>query len=71
MPQGLADSHPEGDNFEKALSQKDNQRHLCSISTILDASWHSDFAKLYPTGLVQLEVQFGKVRIYVQRFLWL
>ena len=67
MPQGLA-SNAKGVSFEKVPYQKDNQRHLCSTSTTLDASWHSDFARLYPLGLIQLEVQFGKVESMFKDF---
>lgn len=41
--------------------EKRNKRDLCLTSTTLDASWHSDFAKSFPSGLVQVEAQFGKV----------
>ena len=60
VPQGLANNDV-GGRFEKVTPQKDNKRHLCSTSTTLDASWHSDFARSYASGLVQLEVQLGKV----------
>lgn len=69
------DSMPHGcpenlflDNFETLITQKNNNRHLCSTSTTLDASWHSDFAKSYSSGLVQLEVQFGKVESMFKDF---
>ena len=46
----------------------DNKRYLCSTLTTLDASWHSDFARSYSLGLVQLEVQFGKVEAMFKDF---
>ena len=48
------------DDIDKAITQKDNKRYLCSTSTTLNASWHSDFAKLCPLGLVQIEAQLAR-----------
>ena len=45
----------------KSTVAKSNNRSICLTSTTLDASWHSDFAKAYASGLVQIEAQFGKV----------
>ena len=70
IPQGLTGiirNNPI-DRFDKVISQKGNKRYLCSTSTTLDASWHSDFAQLYPFGLVQLEVQFGKIESMFKDF---
>ena len=58
MPQGLLKDEP-NESIDRVIPQKDNKRYLCSTSTTLDASWHSDFARSYFSGLVQLEVQFG------------
>ena len=58
--------------LEKSVSraelEKRNNRSLCLTSSTLDASWHSDFAKAYPAGLVQVEVQFGKVEAMFKDF---
>jgi hypothetical protein len=35
---------------------------------LLDASWHSDFAKVIPSGLIQIEAQFGKVEAMFKDF---
>jgi hypothetical protein len=67
MPQGLLKDEPNG-SIDRVIPQKDNKRYLCSTSTTLDASWHSDYAQLYPLGLVQLEVQFGKVESMFKDF---
>ncbi|MFZ2539497.1 MAG: hypothetical protein WAX04_11435, partial [Oscillospiraceae bacterium] len=37
-------------------------------SSTLKADWHSDFAKEYEPGIVQLEVQFGKVESMFKNF---
>ncbi len=47
---------------------KNNNRSLCITSTTLDASWHSDFAKLFGDKLVQVEAQFGKVESMFKDF---
>ena len=61
IPQGLANIPQDdlGANTKKIMPQKENKRYLCSTSTTLEATWHSDFARSYSSGLVQLEVQFG------------
>ena len=48
--------------------KKMNNRKLCLTSSTLNAGWHSDFAKSYDSGLVQLEVQFGKVEAMFKDF---
>lgn len=48
-------------NGAEAQVGQHNNRKLCLTSSTLDASWHSDFAKCFPCGLVQIEAQFGKV----------
>lgn len=45
-----------------------NIRSNCITSSTLQADWHSDFAKSYDSGLVQLEVQFGKVEAMFKDF---
>lgn len=45
-----------------------NNRSLCLTSSTLQANWHSDFAKDYLGGLVQVEVQFGKVESMFKDF---
>jgi hypothetical protein len=57
---GLTTSRP---SIEKA-----NKRPLCITSSTLDASWHSDFAKLFGDKLVQIEAQFGKVESMFKDF---
>ena len=52
----------------KATLSRNNDRSLCVTSTTLDASWHSDFAKLFTSGLVQIEAQFGKVESMFKDF---
>ena len=53
------------DAFE---SKPHNIRNLCLTSTTLGAGWHADFAKQVGSGLVQLEVQFGKVESMFKDF---
>jgi hypothetical protein len=45
-----------------------NDRSLCLTSSTLDAFWHSDFAKPFSSGLVQIEAQFGKVESMFKDF---
>ncbi|MEQ8235166.1 MAG: hypothetical protein ABRQ23_00130 [Syntrophomonadaceae bacterium] len=45
-----------------------NNRYLCLTSSTLQANWHSDFAKEFSGGLVQVEVQFGKVESMFKDF---
>jgi len=45
-----------------------NERSLCITSSTLQANWHSDFAKEYDSGIVQVEVQFGKVKSMFKDF---
>ena len=52
----------------KSAVARSNNRSICLTSTTLDASWHSDFAKTYPSGLVQIEAQFGKVESMFKDF---
>ncbi len=54
----------------KALSEikKSNNRVLCMTSTTINATWRSDFAKLFTRGLVQAEAQFGKVESMFKDF---
>jgi hypothetical protein len=55
-------------DIPKSLAKKNNKRSLCVTSTTLDASWHSDFAKLFDSNLVQIEAQFGKVESMFKDF---
>ena len=48
--------------------KKSNNRDLCKTSTTINATWHSDFAKAYEKGLVQVEAQFGKVESMFKDF---
>lgn len=48
--------------------KKTNDRSLCTTSFTIEAKWHSDFAKVYGTKLVQIEVQFGKVESMFKDF---
>jgi hypothetical protein len=48
--------------------KKVNDRELCKTSTTINAAWHSDFAKSYARGLVQVEAQFGKVESMFKDF---
>lgn len=57
------DSLPSG-----AVTPASNNRSLCLTSSTLQANWHSDFAKQYDLGLVQVEVQFGKVESMFKDF---
>ena len=70
-PSGVSSAPP--DQFgpidiSKSAVNKTNNRSLCLTSTTLDASWHSDFAKLLSYGLVQIEAQFGKVESMFKDF---
>lgn len=53
--------------FRKDILQR-NDRSLCRTATTIEASWHSDFAKRYPSGVVQIEAQFGKVESMFKDF---
>jgi hypothetical protein len=55
-------------DHSKAIVAKSNKRTLCITSTTLEASWHSDFAKLFGSNLVQIEAQFGKVESMFKDF---
>lgn len=55
-------------DLAKPTVVKGNNRSICLTSTTLDASWHSDFAKLFVSGLVQVEAQFGKVESMFKDF---
>ncbi len=52
----------------KSIVSKNNNRSLCVTSTTLDASWHSDFAKMFGSNLIQIEAQFGKVESMFKDF---
>ena len=52
----------------KSTVAKSNNRSICLTSITVDASWHSDFAKAYTSGLVQIEAQFGKVESMFKDF---
>jgi len=67
MPQGLL-KDKSNERIDMVMPQTGNMRYLCSTSSTLDAAWHSDFARSYPSGLVQLEVQFGKVESMFKDF---
>lgn len=64
---GISDSAPAELKIGAQTAQKNN-RDLCLTSTTSEASWHSDFAKSFPTGLVQIEAQFGKVEAMFKDF---
>ena len=49
------------------ISQR-NIRDLCQTSTTLETRWHSDFAKSFESGIVQIEAQFGKVEAMFKDF---
>jgi len=63
---------PPGDlglpDMQRDVIEKRNDRSLCLTATTLEASWHCDFAKRFPAGLVQVEVQFGKVESMFKDF---
>ncbi len=46
----------------------ENNRNLCLTSTTLDTRWHSDFAKVFDSRLIQIEGQFGKVEAMFKDF---
>ena len=54
--------------FRRDGIEERNDRSLCLTATTLGASWHCDFAKRFPAGLVQVEVQFGKVESMFKDF---
>jgi hypothetical protein len=55
-------------NLTRSMLSRNNKRSLCVTSTTLDASWHSDFAKVFCSHLVQIEAQFGKVESMFKDF---
>ena len=68
--QGTGASPPNEINTNASLTEikSRNDRKLCLTSTTLDTRWHSDFAKLFGTKLVQIEAQFGKVEAMFKDF---
>lgn len=58
-----------GHNDQWSQVSLHNNRELCRTTCNLEANWHCDFAKDFAGKLVQVEAQFGKSRIYVQRLL--
>ncbi len=70
-PNGLSEVPPPELNLarlsKKELSRRNN-REFCSTSSTLGARWHSDFARQYQSGLVQIEVQFGTVEAMFKDF---
>ncbi len=67
----ISDSPPneiDAADFSKSSIAQNNKRSLCVTSTTLEASWHSDFAKLFASNLVQIEAQFGKVESMFKDF---
>jgi hypothetical protein len=52
----------------KSIARKNNKRSLCMTSTTLNALWHSDFAKLFDSSLIQIEAQFGRVESMFKDF---
>lgn len=68
---GISDAPPDDLPMKSSSapsSRNRTQRHLCLTSTTLDASWHSDFAKIFDSKLVQIEAQFGKVESMFKDF---
>jgi len=55
-------------NFNRTSAIKNRKRDLCLSSTTIDASWHTDFGKSTPSGLVQIQAQFGKVELMFKDF---
>lgn len=55
-------------NFSKTSAISDRNRNLCLSATTIDASWHTDFGKVTPAGLVQIQAQFGKVELMFKDF---
>lgn len=57
-------------SIDKSLSEikKNNIRDLCLTSTTLDTRWHSDYAKIFGSKLIQIEAQFGKVEAMFKDF---
>jgi hypothetical protein len=55
-------------DFNKALAIRNRHRDLCLSATTIDASWHTDFGKVTPSGLVQIQAQFGKVELMFKDF---
>lgn len=51
-----------------ASIKKCNKRELCRTTTTLNADWHTDFAKMFGSRLVQGEAQFGKVEAMFKDF---
>lgn len=55
-------------NLTKDELIRNNDRQLCRTSVTLDAKWMADFAKLFGTNRVCIEVQFGKVEAMFKNF---
>lgn len=58
------------DNKPSRLREEhiENDRSLCLTSTTLQRKWRSDYAKMFGKGLVQIEIQFGKVEAMFKDF---
>ncbi len=70
-PSGVTTTPPDGLAASPAglsASERHLPRSQCVTTTTLPADWHSDFAKSVDGGLVQLEVQFGKVEAMFKDF---
>ena len=70
VPQGKGNIPPTEFNVSVSLNEvrKGNDRRLCLTSTTLDTRWHSDFAKVFGSKLIQIEAQFGKVEAMFKDF---
>ena len=63
VPVGAGTETPDLFNVDMTIDEikQKNRRDICQTSTTLETRWHSDFAKSFNCGIVQIEAQFGKV----------
>ena len=63
VPVGAGTETPDLFNVDMTIDEikQKNRRDICQTSTTLETRWHSDFAKSFNSGIVQIEAQFGKV----------
>ena len=69
-PAGAGAETPNLFNVDLSIDEikQRNVRDLCQTSTTLETRWHSDFARSFEFGIVQIEAQFGKVEAMFKDF---
>ena len=70
VPAGVGAETPDLFNVDMTIDEikQKNVRDFCQTSTTLETRWHSDFAKSFKSGIVQIEAQFGRVEAMFKDF---